>query len=45
MDLRMKWMHKWITLAAACLCAGVFYVAPVHAAPEGLDNAALGAAD
>ena len=37
----MKWMHKWITLATACLCAGVFYVAPVHAAPEGLDNAAL----
>lgn len=37
----MKWMHKWITLATVCLCAGVFYAAPVQAAPEGLDNAAL----
>lgn len=36
----MKWMHKWLALATACLCFGTL-AAPTLANPEGLDNAAL----
>lgn len=37
----MKWTYNWANLAAACLCAGIFYSAAAVASPEGLDNAAL----
>lgn len=37
----MKWMKKVMKLATFCVCANFIVIAPVMAAPEGLDSDAL----
>lgn len=38
----MKWIRKFVKIAAACICANTIFITPLIAAPaEGLDNDAL----